>query len=346
MKTIRVLVIDDSALVREVLTEGLNLDSSISVVGTASDPYSARDKIVTLKPDVLTLDVDMPRMNGVDFLRKLMPQYPLPTVMVSAHTEKGAKITLDAIDAGAIDFVTKPRSGLKQNLANMLIELRTKIKIASVVNVSHWKTVQDVVTQPSATEFKRASRRIVAIGASTGGTDAIKQVITRFPPTIPGVVIVQHMPEKFTKTFAERMNSICSVSVKEAENGDRVVPGSVLIAPGSHHMEVVTSVSGYEVRLNQGENVCGHRPSVEVLMQSVARCAGADAVGVLLTGMGEDGADGMVSMKRKGASTIAQDEQTSVVFGMPKQAYDRGGVDFLLPLNQIADEVIRILKKP
>lgn len=345
-RIVRVLVVDDSALVRDILATGLAQDPHIDVVGTASDPYIARDKIVELKPDVLTLDVEMPRMDGVEFLRRLMPQYPLPAVMVSALTEKGAKITLDALDAGAVDFVTKPSADVARGLQAMLLELRTKVKIASTANVSHWKRKRFTPGErvlKSTKALEKSTDKIIAIGASTGGTEAIREVITCFPPTTPGVVIVQHMPPGFTKMFSERMNNLSQMDVKEAENGDRIMPGRVLIAPGAMQMKVKRSGGIYEVSVQPGEPVCGHCPSVEVLMRSVAEYVGANAVGVMLTGMGSDGADGMVAMRQAGARTLAQDEATSVVFGMPMEAHKRGGAEKLVPLEKIASTVLDML---
>lgn len=344
-KPIRVLVIDDSALVRDVLTKGLTTDPGITVVGSASDPYIARDKIVKLKPDVLTLDVEMPRMDGVEFLRKLMPQYPLPVIMVSALTEKGKQVTLEALSLGAIDFVTKPKADVARGLQSMIMELRTKVKIASTANVSHWKqkryTGSEKVSPVRA--LAESTDKVIAIGASTGGTEAIREIITRFPVSTPGIVIVQHMPPGFTKMFAERMNTLCAMEVKEAEHKDRVMPGRILIAPGAKQMKVKRSGGIYEVDVQPGELVCGHCPSVEVMMNSVAEHVGSNAVGVMLTGMGRDGANGMLAMKNAGARTIAQDEATCVVFGMPKEAYAIGGAEKLVPLNQIAEKVIDLL---
>lgn len=342
-RPIKVLIVDDSALVREILSQGLDLDPGIEVVGSASDPYVARDRIVTLTPDVLTLDVEMPRMDGVEFLRKLMPQYPLPVVMVSALTEKGKQVTFDALEAGAVDFVTKPKSDMVRGLNVMLMELRTKIKIASTANVSHWKHKREDLRSRAVVErgaLAESTDKVIAIGASTGGTEAIREVITRFPLSIPGVVIVQHMPAGFTQMFSERMNSLCRVEVKEAEDKDRIMPGRVLIAPGDNHMEVVRSGGIYQVKVTPGEPVNGHCPSVEVLMNSVARYVGNNAVGVMLTGMGHDGADAIGAMRKAGARTLAQDEATSVVFGMPNEAFKRGGAERLVPIDEIAESVI------
>jgi two-component system chemotaxis response regulator CheB len=344
---IRVLIIDDSALVREVLSKGLSKDPGIEVVGVAPDPYIARDKIVQLRPDVLTLDVEMPRMDGVEFLRRLMPQYPLPVVMVSSMTEKGKKVTLDALDAGAVDFVSKPRSDMASGLNGMMTELCTKIKIASTANVSHWKhrRAANSAAPIQSKLLTETSDAVIAIGASTGGTEAIRQVITQFPPTTPGVVIVQHMPPGFTRMFADRMNDLSMMEVKEARDGDRVMPGRVLIAPGDKHLKVSRSGGLYQVECKSGAAVCGHCPSVEVLMQSVAKYAGINAVGVMLTGMGSDGADGMRAIRDAGGRTIAQDEASSVVFGMPKAAYLKGGVESLVPISKIAQMVLNLIIK-
>ena len=345
---IRVLVVDDSALVREILSKGLALDPEIEVVGTASDPYIARDKIIQLNPDVLTLDVEMPRMDGVEFLRRLMPQYPLPVLMVSALTERGKKIALDALEAGAVDIVTKPSTGIAKNLNSMLTILRQKVKEVAGANVSGWKkerTSSQVHTLK--TENKQAlaesTDKVIAIGASTGGTEAIRQVITNFPRNTPGVVIVQHMPEGFTKMFAERLNEQCQMNVKEAENGDRVMTGRILIAPGDYHLLVKRSGGIYRVECRQFDKVKGHRPSVEVMFKSVAQSAGSNAIGVILTGMGSDGGEGMLQMRQAGARTIAQDETTSVVYGMPKVARDLGGVEKVLPINSISQKIMSFL---
>jgi len=347
-KKIRVLIVDDSALVRSILAQGLAQDPGIEVVGTASDPYVARDMIIKHRPDVLTLDVEMPRMDGVEFLRRLMPQYPLPVVMVSALTQRGKQITIEALEAGAVDVVPKPTSNVAQGLQAMMMELRTKIKIASTANVSHWKSKRTEAPAPTEvltprTSLAESTDKVIAIGASTGGTEAIKTVITQFPASTPGVVIVQHMPAGFTKAFAERLNTLCLMEVKEAEHGDRVMPGKILIAPGDYHMTVRRSGGFYYVDCVKGEKVNGHCPSVDVLMHSVAEQVGANAIGVMLTGMGGDGADGMVAMRKAGARTLAQDEKTCVVFGMPKVAYERGGAERLVPLDRIAHTVLSYL---
>lgn len=346
-RPVRVLVVDDSALVREILAAGLDADPEIQVVGTATDPFSARDKIVQLRPDVLTLDVEMPRMDGVEFLRQLMPQYPLPVVMVSALTERGRKITLEALDCGAVDFVTKPSSNLAQGLQAMMTQLQLKVKVAAGANVSHWKG-RKAARKPVPTAQRAltaSTNRAVIIGASTGGTEAIREVVTRFPVTTPGVVIVQHMPAGFTRLFAERLNELSVMQVKEAQDGDSVIPGRVLVAPGDFQLEVLRSGGTYQVRIRPGEKVNGHCPSVEVLMNSAATALGEHAVGVMLTGMGSDGARGLKAMREAGARTLAQDRESSVVFGMPKVAWELGAAERLVPLGQIADTVLNWLSK-
>ncbi|MBN2429366.1 MAG: chemotaxis response regulator protein-glutamate methylesterase [Deltaproteobacteria bacterium] len=346
---IRVLIIDDSALVRQILVKGLSMDPEIEVVGTAHDPYMARDKIVQLKPTVLTLDVEMPKMDGIHFLRRLMPQYPLPVVMVSSLTQRGGQITLDALDAGAIDFVTKPTSNMAQSLEVMIKSLREKIKIASRANVSHWKkdrqTIQNTTTVEQKTLLVGSTDKVIAIGASTGGTEAIKAILTQFQATMPGVVVVQHMPAGFTKMFAERLNQLCAMEVKEAESGDRIRPGRVLIAPGGKHLKVIRSGGIYQVLCQEGPKVSGHCPSVDVMMESVAKDVGPNAIGIMLTGMGSDGANGMLKMRQAGARNIAQDEESCVVFGMPKVAFEKGGAEKLVSLHKILSETINLLKE-
>jgi two-component system, chemotaxis family, protein-glutamate methylesterase/glutaminase len=344
-KVIRVLVVDDSALVRNILSQGLSVDPNIEVVGTASDPYIARDKIVELNPDVLTLDVEMPRMDGVAFLRKLMPQFPIPTVMVSSLTQRGKQITIDALDAGAIDFVAKPTSNVAAGLNAMLMELRAKVKIASTANVAHWKGKR-VTTRPQGTTGKalaESTDKVIAIGASTGGTEAIRRVVELFPANTPGVVIVQHMPPGFTKMFSDRLNQLSQMEVREAKDGDRVRTGLILIAPGGLQMKVVRSGGFYQVRCGGDDKVSGHCPSVDVMMHSVAEHVGKNAIAAMLTGMGQDGAEGMLAMKNAGARCIAQDEASSVVFGMPKVAYEKGGAERLVTLDKIAPSLLGLL---
>jgi two-component system chemotaxis response regulator CheB len=347
-KRIKVLIVDDSSLVRNILSKGLANDLGIEVVGTAPDPYIARDKIVQLKPDVLTLDVEMPRMDGVQFLRMLMPQYPLPVVMVSSLTQRGKQITLDALEAGAVDFVSKPDINVAQGLNSMIMELCAKIKIASTANVSHWKNKRSLLATSGGLKadnraLAESTDKVIVIGASTGGTEAIRQIVTQFPAASPGVVIVQHMPAGFTRMFAERLNGICAMQVKEAETGDRVMSGRILIAPGDRQMRVKRSGAIYKVVCQAEEKVSNHCPSVDVLMHSVAEHVGANAVGIMLTGMGADGADGMLAMRKAGSRNMAQDEESCVVFGMPREAYNRGGATEYVPLNEIAQRTIRLI---
>ncbi len=346
-KAIRVLVVDDSALVRDILSRGLNMAKGIEVVGAAADPYKARDMIIRERPDVITLDVEMPRMDGLEFLRKLMPQYPLPVVMVSSLTESGSCITLDALDAGAVDFVCKPASDIKRGLVSMMEELQEKVRVASSVDVSRYKKngyhAGNGVARVES--LVKTTDKIIAIGASTGGTEALRKIISALPATSPGIVVVQHMPERFTKMFAERLNEIAAMEVKEAESGDRIQNGKVLIAPGNKHLQVIRSGGEYKVVCRDGAKVCGHRPSVDVLFRSVARYAAGNALGIILTGMGSDGADAMVKMREAGARTIAQDEKSCVVFGMPKEAWLRGGAEKLVSLDEIPVRIKRILEE-
>ena len=347
-RVVRVLIIDDSPLVQRIISEGLSRDPNIEVCGTASDPFSGRDQIVKLRPDVLTLDVEMPKMNGVEFLRRLMPQYPIPVVMVSSLTERGQKTTLEAMAAGAVDFVAKPKGG---DLSSMIDELRTKIKIASTANVAHWKNKKYEPTGGSASGMAAgkaagqiASKKICAIGASTGGTEALREVICGFPKSFIGTVVVQHMPAGFTKMFADRLNGIAQVVVKEAADGDMIYDGRVLIAQGGKQLEVVRMSGGWAVRCFDGPLCCGHRPSVETMMFSVAKNVGNRAIGAMLTGMGADGANGMRAMRDAGARCIAQDEATCVVFGMPKEAYAKGGAESLVPLPRIAGTLVNMAR--
>jgi len=352
-RPIKVLVVDDSALVRDIIAKGLSQDPAIEVVGTAGDPYQARDRIQELHPDVITLDVEMPRMDGVEFLRKLMPQHPLPVVMVSALTERGKQITLEALEAGAVDFVAKPKADIARGLEMMMMELRTKIKIASTANVSHWKKMRPrhghvapfAVPQKGSKPLHESTDKVIAIGASTGGTEAIREILVHLPASMSGVVIVQHMPAGFTRLFAERLNSLCAMEVKEAADGDRIITGCALIAPGGQQMRVVRSGGVYRVAIRHEPPVNGHCPSVEVLFDSVAQQVGANAIGVMLTGMGADGADAMRRMRDAGARCLAQDEASCVVFGMPKEAYRRGGAEELVPLSEIAGRLLELTKK-
>ena len=320
VKAIRVLIVDDSLLMREAIARGLSKDPGIEVVGKAADPYEARDRIVELEPDVMTLDVEMPRMNGIEFLRRLMPQYPLPVVVASSLSGS----VFDALDAGAVDFVTKPAARSPQDMEHFLNELAVKIKVASMAKVKHLK--KGLPTGPIV-GGGAAQRTVIAIGASTGGTEATLEILKAFPRDMPGTVIVQHMPAVFTRLYAERLNSLCLMQVKEAADGDEVRQGLALVAPGGdRQMRLVQEKGVYRVRLTQEDKVSGHCPSVDVLFESVAAAAKASAIGVILTGMGADGARGLLKMRRAGAYTVGQDEKSCVVYGMPSVAWDCGAV--------------------
>ncbi|HUB78297.1 MAG TPA: chemotaxis response regulator protein-glutamate methylesterase [Bryobacteraceae bacterium] len=345
MKT-KVLIIDDSALMRQVLAEILSRDPSLEVVGTATDPYIAREKILRLAPDVVTLDVEMPRMDGLTFLQKLMRAHPLPVVMVSSLTERGCETTLRALELGAIDFVTKPKLDVQTGTMQLAEEIIDKVKEAARAKVRLPGRIpvpgtESAPAPPAGPLSFRSTHKVVAIGASTGGTEAIREVLTRLPADAPGIVMVQHMPEKFTASFAERLNSLSKVNVSEARDGDRILPGHALLAPGNFHMEIVRSGAEFRVRVFQTEPVNRHRPSVDVLFASCARQLGANAVGVIMTGMGADGAREMAAMRRAGAHTIAQDEASCVVFGMPREAIEMGGATEILPLDRIPAGILR-----
>lgn len=327
---------------RQLLVQNLNKDPAVEVVGTANDPFEARDAILKYKPDVMTLDVELPRMNGIEFLRKLMPQYPLPVIVISSLSDK----VFDAMHAGAVDFVAKPAVSNRAQLEDFIRnELLVKIKIASTAKISNIKKkVMENTEQQHLSGTK--NNLIVAIGASTGGTEAIYDVVKNFGTDIPGVVVVQHMPPGFTKMYAKRLNDQCRIQVKEAETGDRVLPGHMLIAPGGdRHMRLVKINGVYQVEVKAGPRVNGHCPSVEVLFDSVAKVAGADAVGIILTGMGGDGGKGLLAMRKAGARTIGQDESTCVVYGMPKVAYDLGAVEYQEKLGDIARRTYSLLNK-
>ncbi len=346
-KIIKVLVIDDSALVRKILEKAINKDPRLKVVGTAADVYQGRDMIVKYRPDVLTLDIEMPRMDGVEFLKRLMPQYPLPVVVVSSLTQKGKQVTLDALDSGAVDYVAKPKANIGEGLSALTKQLQTKIKLAATADVSHWKHKRfEKTARRSKTTgvLKETTDKMLVIGASTGGTSAIRAIISALPASMPGTVIVQHMPAGFTKMFADRLNQISRMSVKEAVDGDRIMTGRCLVAPGGKHMSVFRSGGLYKVSCKEGELVNGHCPSVDVIMKSVAKYVGKNAVGLMLTGMGKDGAAGMLEMKIAGAYNVGQDEKSSVVYGMPKVAYDIGAVDRQLPLEKIPDALVSLFR--
>lgn len=341
---IKVLVIDDSALVRKVLTEELNRQPDIRVVGSAIDPYVAREKIMKLNPDVLTLDLEMPRMDGLSFLAMLMKHYPMPVVVVSSLTPKNSENALRALRLGAVDVICKPGSSYStQNVSRDIIRA---VRAASNASFDGFVLESEESTPaPVKSKLKKGlsqtTNKLIAIGASTGGTKAIEEVLKGLPLNIPGIVIVQHMPPVFTKSFANRLNEICTIDVVEASDGDLVQSGKALLAPGNHHIQLEKSGAKYYVRIKKGPPVNHHRPSVDVLFKSIAKSAGGNATGVILTGMGADGAAGMLEMKKAGAYTIAQDEATSVVYGMPKEAYRMGGASTVLPLNMISDAILR-----
>ena len=351
---IRVLIVDDSAVVRQALTEILSADPEIEVMGVAADPLIANDKIRRQRPDVITLDVEMPRMDGLSFLKQIMAQDPIPVVMCSSLTEKGAEVTMKALQYGAVEIINKPKMGAKQFLEDSNVIICDAVKAASrarvrrlssLVNDPEPKLTADVMlSQPRRTENFRTTEKIIAVGASTGGTEALRVFLQNMPYDAPGIVIVQHMPQHFTAAFAKRLNGICRISVKEAADGDTVLPGRALIAPGNMHMMLKRSGTRYHVVIKDGPLVCRHRPSVDVLFRSVGRYAGQNAIGVILTGMGDDGARGMKEMKNAGAINLAQDEVSCVVFGMPQEAIKHGGTDKVLPLNDLADEALRLYR--
>jgi len=340
--SVRVLVVDDSAIVRKIFTSELSRDPQIEVVGTAPDPYVARDKIVSLKPDVLTLDIEMPRMDGITFLRRLMNHYPIPTIVVSSLTPKGGDLAMEALDAGAVDVMCKP--GESYTVTDMSIELAEKIKAAALVKLKKPVDIKKTkVIDSRKLAMSKTTNKVIAIGSSTGGTQALQVVLSMLPRATNGLVIVQHMPENFTRAFANRLNEHSELQVKEAEDGDSVVPGKALLAPGNCHMFLKRSGANYIVNIRKGPLVNRHRPSVEVLFKSVAKYAGANAIGVMLTGMGADGAQGMLQMKNNGAFNIAQDEKSCVVFGMPKEAIKIGAVNKVESLENIPNLIVKQL---
>lgn len=338
-KKIRVLVVDDSALFREVLSRGISTDDSLEVVDTARDPFDARDKLLKHKPDVMTCDIQMPRMDGIEFIRQLLPQYPIPVIVIS--TLSGA--VFDAMAAGAVDFITKPVVSSADSVKEFILELIHKIKVASTAKILS-RNAGAPVDKPHSRVPGADAGKIIAIGASTGGTEAISQIISSLPGKMPGIVVVQHIPPMFSRMFAQRLNSTSSLEVKEAENGDYVETGKVLVAPGDKHMRVRKVGGRYKIECYTGDKVNGHCPSVDVLFESVAKAAGDNAIGIILTGMGYDGAKGLLEMKRSGAKTIGQDEESSVVYGMPKVAYNLGAVDKQVPLESVARTLLSMLQ--
>ena len=345
---IRVLIVDDSAVVRRTLSEVLSCDPAIEVIATAGDPFVAAERISEQVPDVITLDIEMPRMDGLTFLKKIMSQHPIPVVICSSLADEGAQSTFKALEYGAVEIVTKPRLGTKQFLEDSRVLLCEAVKAAASAKLRTLrpchtvepKLTADAILSPATHAMAETTEKVVVIGASTGGTEALKSVLEALPADTPGIVIVQHMPELFTRAFADRLDGLCNITVKEAATNDTVLRGRALIAPGNHHLLLKRSGARYFVEIKDGPLVCRHRPSVDVLFRSAARYAGRNAVGVILTGMGDDGARGMLEMKQAGAATIAQDEASCVVFGMPKEAIKLGGVDRILPLHAVAGAIL------
>lgn len=349
MKPIRVLIVDDSATVRQVMSAVLRSAPGIEVIGTAADPLFAMDKMNKDWPDVLLMDVEMPRMDGITFLKKLMAERPTPVVICSSLTEAGTATAMQALSSGAVSIVTKPRVGLKEFLQEAGQEIVAAIRAAAQANMRKMLPVaappprlgMDAIPAGPVMAMAETTDKVVAIGASTGGTQALETVLVALPRVCPGIVIVQHMPEKFTAAFADRLNTVCQIEVREARNGDRVLPGLALIAPGGRHMQLKRSGAQYHVDVIDGPPVNRHRPSVDVLFRSTARCAGGNALGIIMTGMGDDGARGLKEMHDAGATTLAQDEASCVVYGMPKEAVKLGGVDRSLPLASVPWEIAR-----
>lgn len=342
-RKLKVLVVDDSALIRSLMKAIINREKDMECVGTAPDPMAAREMIRERDPDVLTLDVEMPKMDGLDFLERLMRWRPMPVLMVSTLTEKGSEITIRALELGAVDFISKPRLGIADGMEESAAEITEKIRAVAQARVRNTpvapaaeeKFSADAIL-PSVAGRYSSTEKLIVVGASTGGTQAIKELLTRLPADAPGVLVTQHMPEHFTKSFAGRLDTQCKISVKEAEHNERVLPGHAYIAPGNSHLLLTRSGANYVVKLDQGPLVNRHRPSVDVLFRSAANIAGANAIGIILTGMGKDGVQGLLEMRRAGSFTIAQDEATCVIFGMPKEAIAAGGVCEVLPLQDIA----------
>ena len=345
-KNIKVLVVDDSAVVRKVFKEAISREKDMEVVGTAPDPYVARDKIVKLKPDVITLDIEMPRMDGITFLTKLMKHYPLPVIIVSSLTRNSGKLAMEALSFGALEVISKPSSAY--SVGEMSVQLIDKIRAVARLKVSpveerpYKENVQAKITSKPLSE---TTNKIIAIGASTGGTEALKTVLTGMPPNAPGTLVVQHMPANFTTSFAERLDELSAMTIKEAKDGDSLLNGVALLAPGNYHMLLKRSGANYYVRVKKGPLVHHQRPAVDVLFHSVADYAGSNAVGVILTGMGSDGALGLLKMKEAGARTVVQDEKSCIVFGMPKEAIKLGAVDKVVPLNSVSKTVLDMIVK-
>jgi len=337
-KKIKVLIVDDSILFREFLSMAISPDSDIEVVATAKDAFDAKEKLLQYQPDVMICDVEMPKMNGIEFIRRLIPQFPIPVIVVSSVSKQ----VFEALNAGAVDFVPKPDFAIFKSVQDFVIEMTEKIKVASSAKIVQSKPRSGDIFLTRETDSISADK-IIAIGASTGGTEAILKILKDLPSTSPGIVVVQHIPPVFSAMFAERLNNSTNLNVKEAKTGDYVEQGKVLVAPGDKHMRIKKEGSRYMVECFEGERVNGHRPSVDVLFESVAKEAGKDAIGVILTGMGHDGAKGLLAMKKSGAYTIGQDESSSIVYGMPRSAYNLGAVDAQLPLDRIAMSILEYL---
>ncbi len=356
---IKVLIVDDSAVVRKVLSGALSKYSDIEIVGTAPDPFVARNKIIELKPDVLTLDVEMPRMDGLTFLKKIMTYYPIPTIMVSSLTQDGCDATLKALEIGAIDYVAKPTGSLSSDVNDVIDELYIKIKNASSAklkagrshlrdsnNNSSVQTVRSGTNDGDGHNYTlfKGTHKVIFIGASTGGTEAVKDVLMQMPPDSPAIAIVQHMPKIFTKSFANRLDSLCSIKVIEGKSGDSLIPGQAIIAPGNYHMSIKRDGAMYSIQTSQGSPIHHQRPAVDVLFDSAAKYVGPNAIGVIMTGMGSDGATGLLKMKESGAKTIAQDEDSCVVFGMPKEAIKLDAADKIVPLHNIPASIFKFIQ--
>lgn len=349
-KKVRVLIVDDSSVVRQTMSEILSSDPDIEIMGTAADPLIAAERLKDEVPDVITLDVEMPRMDGLTFLKKIMTQHPIPVVMCSSLTAGGSETAMKAFEYGAVDIIEKPKVGAKQFFEESKVRLCDAVRAAALARISKLRersslavpklTADAVIEKPLSRSMIQTTEKVVVVGASTGGTEALRIFLECMPPDAPGIVIVQHMPEKFTEAFAKRIDGLCRISVKEACNDDSVIRGRALIAPGNRHMLLKRSGARYYVEIKDGPLVCRHRPSVDVLFRSAARYAGKNAVGVIMTGMGDDGAKGMLEMKEAGAFNIAQDEESCVVFGMPKKAIELGAVDKVLALDRIPETVL------
>lgn len=357
---IKILIVDDSAVVRQTLSSILESDPHIQVIGVAADPYFAANKIAHEVPDVITLDIEMPRMDGLTFLRKIMTQHPIPVVIISSLTTKGTETGIRALEYGAVEIITKPKLSTKEFIQESRIKICDAVKAAASAKLKRKKNIKPprtvaepievkpklsadaIIAKASTTSMIKTTEKVIVVGASTGGTEALRVFLESMPADSPGIVIVQHMPEQFTRSFADRLNELCKISVKEASNNDTVIRGQALIAPGNHHLLLKRSGARYYVEVNDGPLVNRHRPSVDVLFRSTAKYAGNNAVGVIMTGMGDDGARGLLELKEAGAHTIAQDEKTCIVFGMPKEAIKLGAADEILPLDHIATRVIKI----